>query len=184
MYYQSCMKNSTLALLILAAIFALVSVSGVQTRKAYTEQTADDKSFTIQVPGEYLHLENLEYLRQKYEVSGNVVLGFGVPKSRGLIVVRKIMDEVDPTVTTDEFLDAVANDPEAISMSPEKVIINDVPFVKTKNLSEHGIAFITYTKQSIYIFTFDTLSDENNSHLESEIFNVMNSLKFNPDPNI
>lgn len=178
------MKNSTLALLILAAIFALVSVSGVQTHKAYTEQVADDKSFTVQVPGEYRHMENLEYLRQKYDVSGNVVLGFGVPESRGLIVIRKIMDEVDPAITSDEFLDAVASDPEAISMSPEKVIINDVPFVKTENLSEHGMAFITYTKQSIYVFTFDTVSDENNSQLESEMFNVMNSLKFNPDPNI
>lgn len=177
------MKNSTLALLILAAIFALVSVSGVQTRKAYTEQVADDKSFTMQVPGEYSPLENLEYVRQQYNVPGNTVFGFGTSKARGVLVIRRVIDDIDPTITTEEVVEELSR-VEGGATPLEKVIINDVPFVRTKNFTNEGVIYMTYHKQSIYTFAFDNLGAEDKDIFDSEVYNMMNSLKFNPDPNI
>lgn len=176
------MKNTTLALLILAAIFALVSVSGVQTRKAYIEQVADDKSFTMQVPGEYVQLENLEYLRQQYGVSGNAVFGFGTSKTRGVLVIRRVIDDIDPTITNEEIIDQLSQDQTEGAL--EKVIINDVSFAKTTDHTNQSSIFITYYKQSLYTFTFDNFEPKDKPLFETEVYNMMNSLKFNPDPNI
>lgn len=184
------MKNTTLIILIIAAVLALVTLAPVQTRAPYEIKTADDKSFTMEVPGDYVQLENLEYLRQSYGISGNSVMGFGIPKSRGVLVIRKVLDSSLANIDGEEMADAlVAQMKEEGEIDlPEKIIANDKVFLKMKfgtmDPKNGGYPFVTYHNGSMYVFSFYRLGPESDQIFEKEILTMLESITFNPDPNI
>ncbi len=177
-------KRKIFIFVLLAAALAFVSVVHVKTYAPYEMQVAADKSFTMHVPGEYKNFDDADYVRQGYNISGDTVMGMGIEHDRGIIVIRSVLDDRYQNISNEEFLDEVIAQSQVGQNTGalEKIIANDIVFLKNNNHPGYDSVYMTYHNSSIYIFAFSVIQRESQERFDEEVYQMLNSLVFNPDP--